>query len=158
MKRKEVLPTWIRGFAWLFLLFCITPLAYIPKFIYGHAFEIEAFGIEVTQTDYNPTVALYLSSLLFLSSIVAYGILWGKKWAVDLGIIYGSIALATSIYANIQSIIGFYSYSGFHISLEPLFLVPFMITLYQKRKEWRAFPIQGFHDLLNQCEPEGSGQ
>ena len=158
MKRKEILPTWIRFFAWIFLFCAIIPLAYISSLVSGSNLETSAFGIEVIESQKEPALTLYLSSLLTLASIVAYGILWGKKWALDLGVIYGIIALATNIYANVQGIIELYSGRGFNISLELLFLIPFIYTLYQKRNEWRAFPIQGVHDELAPLSPTGANK
>ena len=96
---------------------------------------VSGFGIEVMKAKEEPILALYVTSLLTLSSIVAYGILWGKEWAVDLGIFYGIVALITSIASMTEGI----NEIGIRIGAEPLFLIPFLITLYLKRREWREF-------------------
>jgi len=115
-------------------------------------FEVAVFGIEVTEPRTQIPLAIYLYSIMFLASVVAYGILWGKKWAIDVGIVYGIIALSTSLYANIEGFMMMHD-RGFHLSLDPLLLVPFVIILFQKRKEWRAFPIEGLHYASSQRDP-----
>ena len=152
MKRKEILPAWIRFFSWIFLIFCITPVIGIISVITKSEFEVAALGIEVNEPHAQLPLALYLYSIMFLASVVAYGILWGKKWAVDLGIVYGIIALFTSLYASIDGLM-MRNEGVFHFSLDPLLLIPFVIILLQKRKEWRAFPIDGLHYTSNQREP-----
>ena len=129
--RKEILPKWIRLFSWFYLIY--VPILLLSDLIIENDYGYRAFGLVSNGSEFNLTVLLILS-VLTLAVIVSYGILWGKSWAIKVGIIYSLIALImsfSSIYLNIVSGVTQYS-------LEPLLLLPFLIILIKKRKNWES--------------------
>ena len=130
--RKEILPKWIRLFSWFYLIY--VPILLLSDLIIENDYGYRAFGLVSNGSEFNLTVLLILS-VLTLAVIVSYGILWGKSWAIKVGIIYSLIALImsfSSIYLNIVSGVTQYS-------LEPLLLLPFLIILIKKRKNWEIW-------------------
>ena len=90
------------------------------------------FGLSYEGTTSLHPIAIAVTLIATLSAIVAYGILWGKDWAPQLGIIYGWIGLATcgiAFFLNLQA-------GTLYIPLEPILLIPFIISLGKKKKEW----------------------
>ncbi|NQY54677.1 MAG: hypothetical protein HRT42_14030 [Campylobacteraceae bacterium] len=130
--RKEILPKWIRLFSWFYLIY--VPILLLSDLIIENDYGYRAFGLVSNGSEFNLTVLLILS-VLTLAVIVSYGILWGRSWAIKVGIIYSLIALImsfSSIYLNIVSGVTQYS-------LEPLLLLPFLIILIKKRKNWEIW-------------------
>lgn len=146
MKRKEILPSWIRFFSWFFLFMSIAPVVYVTGLITGFTYNISAFGLSAEATNSYSILATYLAALLTLSAVVAYGILWGKHWALKLGLVYGIIATLTSFYA----IFATFQHVGFRLPLDPLLLIPFIWVLWNKRIEW----VQYSSKLTRNCESE----
>ena len=132
LKRKQILPAWIRFFSWFFLLMAITPAFYVAGLVWGFTYNITAFGLMAKETNSFSPLATYLAAILTLSAVMAYGILWGKNWAIRLGMVYGIIALVTSFYS-------IYSPSGAFLDLSPLFLIPFVWVLWIKRIAWAQY-------------------
>lgn len=130
--RKEILPKWIRLFSWFYLIY--VPILLLSDLIIENDYGYRAFGLVSNGSEFNLTVLLILL-VLTLAVIVSYGILWGRSWAIKVGIIYSLIALImsfSSIYLNIVSGVTQYS-------LEPLLLLPFLIILIKKRKNWEIW-------------------
>ena len=132
MKRKEILPAWIRFFSWFFLLMAITPVFYVAGLVWGFTYNITAFGLIAKETNSYSPLATYLVAILTLSAVVAYGILWGKSWAIRLGMVYGIIALVTSFYSIASP-------DGAYLDLSLLFLIPFVWVLWIKRIAWEQY-------------------
>ena len=132
MKRKEILPAWIRFFSWFFLLMAITPVFYVAGLVWDFTYNITAFGLIAKETNSYSPLATYLVAILTLSAVVAYGILWGKSWAIRLGMVYGIIALVTSFYSIASP-------DGAYLDLSLLFLIPFVWVLWIKRIAWEQY-------------------
>lgn len=133
--KKEIIPKWIRFFAWIFLFMYVSPLIFLIGLTGTGTVVFEGFGLSYEgNTSLHPT-AVYLTILFTLSASVAHGILWGKNWALRLGIAYGWIALATCTLAFF--VVENYGAKSFPI--EPIFLLPFIITLHHKKKSWEQY-------------------
>lgn len=113
----------------------IAPVIYVTGLIAGFTYDISAFGLSAEATNSYSLLATYLAALLTLSAVVAYGILWGKNWALKLGIVYGIIATLTSFYAMYAT----FRHGGYNLALDPLFLIPFIWVLWNKRIEWAQY-------------------
>lgn len=146
MKRKEILPTWIRFFAWLHLLLFIAPLVFLVGLLDVGEMTFAFYGLEYKGPTPLHPIAVTVTLVASLSATVAYGILWGKDWAISLGIIYGWIALAccaAAVYLN-------YKVNFVHIPLEPLLLIPFIIVLRRRKMAWLNFDAEA--DSMIQAE------
>lgn len=131
-KRKEILPRWIRFFAWLHLL----SFTAIPVFIIGLFGEasLQAFGMGYSGSSFQ-IKAIWLTILCTMAGLTAVGILWGKDWAIKLGLPYAILALITSLVGFFQSFEG----GGFSIPIDPFLLIPLISVLNKKYDEWNGF-------------------
>jgi len=132
MKRKEVLPKWIRFFAWIHLLLLITPIIFAIGLIGEASFSM--YGLSYSGSSLQP-VAIWISVMATLAGVVAYGILWGKSWAIKIGIPYGYLAITTCVAAIIIRIRA----GGFYIILDPFLLILFIISLKNNSNRWMNF-------------------
>ena len=134
--RKKILPIWIRFFSWIYLVFILAPFTYLGVIIMDEDFRFRAFGFVYYGSEFN-LIGLLIVLILAMASIVAYGILWGKDWAINVGILYSIIALLmsfSSIYLNIINGVTKYN-------LEPFLLVPLLIILIKKKKTWESWKL-----------------
>jgi len=101
------------------------------------------FGLSYAGASSLHPIAMAVTSIATLSATVAYGILWGKDWAPQLGIIYGWIGLATCAFAFAWNL----NNGTVRFSLEPALLIPFMITLSKKKKEWMDYDASNAKEI-----------
>ena len=136
IRRRKLLPWWIRLFTWLFLLFgAIVPFGLIFGSL-GMKFEISLYGIETN--DPLTIIGLSLVGLYLIKGIIAYGLWWEKDWVIKpakLDAIIGIVicTFMTFIYPFMDGISGEFSFRG-----ELLILIPYLIRLGKIEKEWNA--------------------
>lgn len=134
-KRKEILPRWVRFFAWLHLL----SFAAVPIFIIGIVGEasLQAYGMGYSGSSLQ-LKAIWITLLCTMAGMTTVGILWGKDWALKIGLPYAVLALITSFISFIQSFKGI----GFSIPIDPFLLVPFISVMSQRYDEWINFKTE----------------
>lgn len=152
MKRKEILPKWIRFFAWIFLIFALVPLLFLVGLFVEGNYSLTVFGLNYEGTNTRHPAAFYIAGVLSMASAVSYGILWGKNWAITLGITYSYISLATIIYVVVASV----SRGSIYIPLEPILMIPFLVILMKKKKEWGDFKHESPTEI-DEIEPAAGG-
>ncbi len=135
LRRRDLLPTWIKIFVWIFLIFgAAIPIILILGAI-GMNFSISLYGLQTM----NPfsLVGLFLTLLFILKGIVAYGLLTEKEWAVKFAIIDAVIGILVCILVTaILPFLG--NNNGMNISFR-LELIPLILYLIQMKKiksEW----------------------
>lgn len=136
MKRRELLPEWARLFAWAGLLSPVFPMILLIGLVVESQFHLFAFGLSSQGPNICDPVAFYITGIATLAFAVSYGILWGKDWAIALGIAYSLIGIATEVYTVFVS---FYN-NSFYIPFSLILMIPFLVVLIKKRKEWAEFP------------------
>jgi len=137
LKRKQLLPIWIRLFCWFFLLTgLIAPLLVIVGLFTEINASLALYGMET----HNPisTAGLLISTLFLLKGIVAYGLCWEKDWAVELGIIDAIVGIAfcalmmTPIATWLEL-----APQGLRLRLELVALIPYLMKLQKIKPLWR---------------------
>jgi len=90
------------------------------------------YGIKFHGSVFHP---YSLINMLFLTfhGISAYGLLWGKKWAIDAGIVCGALGIISGIYAMIFS----FKHGNLHIEFSIVLLFIFVNSLVNIREKWR---------------------
>lgn len=84
-----------------------------------------------------------------MAGLTAVGILWGKDWAIDLGIPYGYLAIITCVIGFALS----FEAGSFDIPFEPIFLGFFLKSMHDKSAAWHDFNSDD-EDISNrQAEP-----
>ncbi|WP_157760620.1 hypothetical protein [Chitinophaga caeni] len=130
VNKRKLLPIWIKIFCWFFLLGGLCEVIIFLGILLGVTPVLAFYGLE-SQEAFSPT-SLLLQSILIIKAIVAFGLLKYKKWAVDLAVLDAIIGivicLTVSIYRTIQV--------KFTLEFELLFLVPYLVVMVKRRKNW----------------------
>ena len=135
LRRRDLLPIWIKIFTWIFLLFgAIAPIALIFGII-GMRFNLALYGLETIQP---LSLAGILIIILFaIKGVVSFGLWTEKEWAVKLAIIDAIIGIIVCVFVMV--IIPFISQNnGMNISLrlELIPLIPYLIKMRKIKTEW----------------------
>ena len=130
-----LLPRWIRVFSWIF--FVLGPLAVgvfvTALFSTAGPMSVEFLGIRHVgpPTDPEHLVAL---SVLIVFGITAFGLLWERPWGLAAGLLCGFGGLAIVAVNLVLS----WRAGNTIVPFEPVFQVPFVISLLRRRNEWRS--------------------
>lgn len=131
VRRRLLLPWWIKIFIWIFFLFgLIVPFSIIFG-VLGKSFQIALYSLE-TNHPFSIT-GLLLISLFVLKGIVAYGLWFEKRWAIDWGIVDAILGVIICTYTFISSL---FSTNSFQFSFELLLLIPYLIYLLRIKPKW----------------------
>jgi hypothetical protein len=143
--RKSLLPTWIRFFSWGFLIGALAiPLVFAYGIIWPDESYINIFGLSFAGPTYHP-FAILLQSLILFFGVTAYGLLWGKRWGIDAGILCGFLASVISISTTVNALLHSRSYVEFSI----LLAIPFVIRLFKIRDKWVAPELPERHAIMD---------
>ena len=138
IKRKTLLPWWIKVFMWIFLIMGILVPFSIFFALAGGNFLIAIYGLETNQP--LSLIGIFLIFILGLKGMVSFGFLKEKNWAVNLGIADAIIGIVVCVFFNyIYPFID--TEAGFKFSLirvELLFLIPYLIKLTRIRTNWNS--------------------
>lgn len=148
--RRNLLPTWVQVFCWLFLVAgTLAPTVLIARFFYSAPMHFALFGWEHEGSPFDPYSLLILGYFV-ASGIAAYGLLRGKLWGWAAGATLGSIGLALSLasLAHARQAEG-----GFYFSLEPLLQIPFLYVLWRIRAAWLsgAAPVDASSSFMHRA-------
>jgi len=124
VKRKDLLPWWIKVFSWIFLVFGILGILGIVCGILGYQISLSFFGL-ATKDPFSMDGIVIIGLLLF-KAIVSYGLLWEEDWAVIAGIVDAILGIVICI------LMVFYS----SYRLEFVFLVPYLFRLLKIKSGW----------------------
>lgn len=130
--RRGLLPWWIKGFSWLFIIFGIFTIPAIIASIANLPFDLAFYGMESTTV---LSVKGAIITLFFaVSAVVGYGLFFGKPWAVLLGLVLCAMhvfLLASVIALPLVT-------EDEKIRLEFILVIPFFIKLLKLKKVWHG--------------------
>lgn len=128
--RRSLLPWWIKGFSWLFMIFGVFIIPSIIAAIINFPIELAFYGIEA-YTVFSLNGAI-ITLFFLVSSLVGYGLFFSKDWAILLGLvlcIMHAVLLASVIMFPLTS-------DGNTIRLEFILVIPFFIKLLKLKQIW----------------------
>jgi hypothetical protein len=134
-RRKDLLPTWIKVFSWIFMIMGLfVPLSLLLG-ILGMNFQIELYGMKTNSP--ISTIGIILTLLFFLKGITAFGLLTEKSWAIKVGLFDAILGILVCIfimlvYPFIDDIPSF----SFNFRLELLLLIPYLLKLNKIKNDW----------------------
>ena len=133
VKRKNLLPWWIKVFIWIFLIFgAFAPVGLIFA-ILGYNFHLSLYGLETT--DPSSVTGICIMALFLLKGITSFGLLRETDWAIQLGIIDAVAGIAICSFVMLYSIFNT-SANVFSFRLELAFLIPYLIKLNKIKPVW----------------------
>ena len=137
-QRWGLLPFWIRAFSWLFLLVGVaaTVLEGLVLVFPELSFSLQLGSAPAPSTEGELSFAASVGGVFSmpLLAVAAFGLLWGKRWGIDLGLAVALLGLGIAIYMTASSFLD--AAPGSIVRLEPLVLVPFVVALARRRRAW----------------------
>jgi hypothetical protein len=129
--RKNLIPTWIRVFCYLFLfLGSISSLAIIAG-IFGQNASLSLYGFETT----NPIspIGIGLTLIFLFKGIISYALLTRQDNAIQIAKIDAIIGIAICTAVMIRSVVN----GDLSLRLELLLLVPYLLFLNKVQAQWQ---------------------
>lgn len=137
-RRRTLLPWWMKVFSYLFLFMAAITVAMYPlAFMLDYNFMVALYGLESTDRTSFITLAVFV--LYLLKGATAFGLLFEKDWAIELGLIDASVGAAICIFVGLYAMFGAGSYmASFRIEL--FFLVIYALKLRKMQEVWKKSP------------------
>jgi hypothetical protein len=132
--RKNILPKWIKIFAWLFLIVGLFIPIDIISILIGNDIKFSLYGIDNS----NSFINTLLISLFLLKFITAFGLLKEKKWAIKTAQLDAVLGITLCVITMVILPLFFGEKGVFKLSLrfEILFLIPFLMKINEIKSEW----------------------
>ncbi len=133
--RRQLLPTWIKVFLWIFLVTGgLAGLGFIGG-LFGAWYEISLYGLETT----NPLspIGLFLTVLFLLKSLTAFALWTEKDWAIDAAFLDAIVGIL--VCSGMMFVFPFFG-EGFNISirLELPVLILFLYKMNKIKDDWKV--------------------
>ena len=137
IRRRDLLPWWIRFFCWVFMVLggiaCLT----VTALLFNETPAISLYGYDATD-DYPLNLLLVILSYIF--NAVTGFLLWNEyKKAV----VWGQLCAAWGIAMCAMAMITAFKAGGFMLRLEILFLILFYSRLTSIKGRWEAATSKG---------------
>lgn len=134
-RRRKLLPTWIKIFLWIFMVFgMIAPIGLIFG-VLGIDFSLALYGLESTKA--LSITGLLIILLFSIKGAVSFGLWTEKDWAIKLALVDAIIGIiACSVVMIILPFL--IENNGFHFSLrlELIALIPYLIKMNKIKGDW----------------------
>lgn len=138
--RKKMLPSWIKFFAWMFLVMGIVAPIVIVMGLMGWPATISLFGFS-TNEPFSFT-GIVLTLVYILKAATGYGLVTQKNWAVKLALVDGIISLLLCILhllgGGAVSTEASGSFTFNRINLEIVIIIPYIYKMWKIKDEWEA--------------------
>lgn len=132
VRRKVLLPWWMKAFMWIFLVFGVGAVFSIIAGILGYSFTIALYGISTS--DPFSLAGLCLSVIYIQKAVTAWGMLLEKSWAMQSALIDAILGiLVCCLVMGFELLNG-----GFSLRLELIILVFYLIKVDKIRRPWAA--------------------
>lgn len=131
VRRRSLLPGWIKIFTWLFFF---TGIIGVIILVFGSFIknnELSLYGLETTQP-YSLT-GLLISFLFIFKGIVSYGLWFEENWAIKVAKI--DAILGFIICGIVMVVLPFFT-KHFTIRFEIALLIPYLLKLQKIEKNW----------------------
>lgn len=133
-RRRDLLPTWIKVFVWIFLGFGVMVPIIIVLGLLGWRFELSLYGIS-TYTPFS-IIGIIITLLFTLKAIVAFGLWTEKDWGPKLAIIDGILGVLVCIFVMILPLVFPGDNINFNFRLELALLIPYLLNMFKLKSEW----------------------
>lgn len=128
LRRKALVPLWIRVFGWLYMGVGLAGAFYfIAAATVGHTTTYNFYGV-VYEVGVLAPIPMLILSFLMAGGVAAFGLLYGKRWGLAACFTYGYFLLASFVACVII---------GYDISLlRVIVLILFLRSLHKLRAAW----------------------
>lgn len=135
-RRRALLPTWIKVFTWIFLIFGILAPISLILGVAGYQFNLSLYGLDTMEP--ITLIGILIISLFALKGTVAFGLWTEKTWAVNLAIIDAIIGIVICIILTFAGplMVAGEGHIRFNFRLELLFLIPYLLKMRKIKPDW----------------------
>lgn len=133
IRRRKLLPIWIKLFIWLFLIF--GAIAFITL-LFGAFIDNMKFSI-YGLTSFQPysTLGLIILFIFLLKGIVSFGLWFEKDWGPKLAVYDGILGALVCLF--VMFILPYLEKAGqFSFRLELIAIVPYMMKMINIQEPW----------------------
>ena len=131
-RKRKMLPWWVIGCVWLFLVFsALMPVAVILGILH-YNFQLSLLGFATNEP--LSATGLCLMLVFIFKGITAYGLWTEKNWAVRLAQIDAIASIVICCLAMIYSMIG--PAHSFNLRLEFIVIIPYYLKMKNIRYDW----------------------
>jgi len=134
VRRKTLLPIWIKVFAWIFLVLGAFVPIILAMALLGISAQQAIYGIE-TSRPLSP-IGILITTIFAIKGLTAFGLLKEKDWAIKIGIADAIIGIAICIFLMVYPFIN--PGARFSFRLELVALIPYLLKLLKVRAQWEA--------------------
>lgn len=137
ISRSNMIPKWIRFFCWVFVIF--SPLGIIVSIvalIWNLDSSLSLYGFTTYGTNFLYSAISF--GVMVLNGTTAFGLLTERDWAVKLAIADAIVGILLCIlsYVAAAGVVSPGISVGFHLRLEILLLIPFLVRMVRIRHDW----------------------
>lgn len=135
-KRLYFFPKWIVFFVYLFSILGGLSLIALILGLFHVRFPLALYGLTTSAPLSLTGLAVLL--LVFFKGVVAFSLLLGQKWAVEIAIIDAIVGIFTcTLTMLVFPFIGDVPSRNVEIRLELLILIPYLVIMYKSNKIWK---------------------
>ncbi|MGF1761958.1 hypothetical protein [Aliivibrio kagoshimensis] len=131
--RQSLVPLWIKVFGWLFV--GLAPIAIFSFLVAVYTMSGEAnidfLGFKLTSLELTPDLIAIIGFGSYFA-FCTYGLLKGKSWAVNTGLVNGYLGLGLCLFYIIDNS----SSDSLTLRFEPFLQIPFLIVMHSISKRW----------------------
>jgi hypothetical protein len=140
IRRRNLLPTWIKVFLWIFIVLGGFAFVGLILGLFGVNYELSLYGLE-TNTPFSP-IGICLIVLFFYKFFVAFN-LWKET---DDAILYAKVDayIGIALCLFIMFVYPFFNYNGkfvLSLRLELAALIPYLIKLNRITADWKRLEV-----------------
>jgi hypothetical protein len=134
IRRRDLLPVWIKVFVWIFLFAGVLVIIGIPAALFSIPFELALYGFRTN--DPLTVTGLVLLLVFALKGVVAYGLWWEKDWAVKLAIVDAILGIVLCCFTFIFAIASISS--NIVLPFELVLLIPYLLKMRKVKGAWEG--------------------
>lgn len=140
LKRRDLLPLWIKAFIWLFIIFWIVVPVAIIFALLGYDFKMSLLGLETNRPFSATGIAIII--LFIFKGFVAYALWQGKTGAIKLAKADVILSTVICIFAILYSLFG--PVHSFSLRLELI-----VIFFYHKKISAIQYDWENFNNTIS---------
>lgn len=134
VRRRSLLPVWIKIFVWIFMVLGAVSVPVIILGLFDYNMSLEIYGIKATTL--HTTAGVVVSFVFLLKGLVALLLWFEQSFAIVLGLVDASLGIL--LCTGFSSLIYRTYEPGITFHLELIALIPYLVYLIRVKKKWEA--------------------
>lgn len=135
IRRRKLLPWWIKLFCWIFILTSIVAtIAAGVGIINGWSFRAEIYGLSTNEP--GSFLGIMLTCLFLLKGITGYMLWTEDDWAIMFAMGDAILGILICLFVMIRPFIDRTHYGNINFRFELVLLIPYLLKLRSIKAEW----------------------